>query len=65
MINCSSPEEIKKAVANLTAEHYCKREPYLARNREIAMRYTDLFGRAARRVHDLDTISCDRLSAAP
>lgn len=54
MICCSSGEEVKTAITNLTVDDYVALEDALLRNRQLAMRYTDFFGRAARLVTDLD-----------
>lgn len=54
MIICSSPEDIKAAVREATAEFYHRSEPFLIRNRQKALDYIDQFGRVAQRVHDLD-----------
>lgn len=54
MICCSSAEEVKAAIQTLTIDDYVARKEALLKNRELAMRYTDFFGRAAQLVADLD-----------
>ena len=63
MICCSSAEEVKAAVMNLTVDDYVAREADLLKNRQIALQYTDFFGRAAELVAKLDQANGDNIFA--
>lgn len=52
LIRCANAEELRRTIQQVTASDYAMREVFLEKNRRLAMQYLDLFGRAARFLHD-------------